>query len=162
MTKREVSKLITTYKSVRFDLGCGNNKQDGFIGVDIRKCPAVDIVQDLEKFPWPIPSNCARSIVISHYWEHITPRNTLNFMAELHRICTPKANIFISGPYGMEFRYVQDPTHCNPTNEATFFYWDPAHPLYQVYRPNPFRVLSFEIFPVGMSRDFNAVLEAIK
>ena len=162
MTRREIRSLISRNKDVRFDLGCGNNKQQGFIGIDTRKLRSVDIVCNLEDFPWPIPSNCARAIIMSHFWEHISPKNTIGFMDQLHRICKNKAQIFISGPYGTEFRFIQDPTHCNPSNEATFLYWDPRHELYKVYEPKPFHLISFELFPVGHSRDFNAILEVIK
>lgn len=58
---------------VKIDLGCGANPIPGFIGVDIRAIPGVDIVVDLEKFPWPIPSECATTVACSHVLEHIVP-----------------------------------------------------------------------------------------
>lgn len=156
--------LLRSKQGVRIDLGCGAQKQDGgFLGIDKRKTPAVDIVHDLEQFPWPLPDNVASCVVMSHFWEHIKPWLTLDFMAELHRICKPSAQVFISAPYALGFRYVQDPTHCNPTNEATFAYWDDRHPLYEVYKPaGRFLLLSFEVVPAGIDRDFNAVLQAVK
>lgn len=59
---------------VHIDLGCGENKQNGFIGVDFRKMKGVDIVQDLTKFPWNnIPNNVADVVMTSHLLEHINP-----------------------------------------------------------------------------------------
>lgn len=57
----------------RIDLGSGPNKTPGFIGVDIRAVPGVDVVCDLERFPWPIPDECAQTVVTNHVLEHIVP-----------------------------------------------------------------------------------------
>ena len=38
--------------------------------------PGVDIIQNLEKFPWDLPDECASFVVASHVLEHITPNNT--------------------------------------------------------------------------------------
>lgn len=161
-TSRAIQRLLAERKSVRLDLGCGPHKQaPDWIGIDTRKLPGVDIVHDLEEFPWPLPDQCARAVVMSHFWEHVSPKKTLQFMEELHRVCAHEALLFISGPYAAEFRFVQDPTHCNPTNQATFCYWDNTHEsgLWMVYRPSVFHLQSFDIIPVGGNfRDFNAVL----
>jgi hypothetical protein len=161
MTK-DIRKLIEKHKSIRLDLGCGENPQEGFLGVDKVKYPKVDIVHDLEKFPWPFLDNCARAVVMSHFWEHIKPWLTLDFMKELHRVCQNGAQVMIASPYGTEFRFVQDPTHCNPSNEATFLYWDNRHQLWNVYKPPVFHLDYFEVIPIGGGRDFNAILKVCK
>lgn len=163
MTRHQLARLLRAKQGVRLDLGCGEGKQAGFLGIDKRKTQHVDIVHDLERFPWPLPDNCASAVVISHFWEHLKPWLTFDFMAELHRVCQPGANVFISAPYAMGFRYVQDPTHCNPSNEATWCYWDDRHPLWEVYKPKAvFYVVSYEVVPVGGDKDFNAVLHVVK
>lgn len=159
----KIRRLIRTGATIKLDLGCGPSKQDDAIGIDARNLPGVDIVHDLETFPWPLPSNCARAVVISHFWEHLKPWLTLRFMEELHRVCVDGAGVFMSGPFGVEFRYVQDPTHCNPSNEATFQYWDNMHPLWQVYKPPVFHIEKWTVHPVGgMGRDFNLLYRVCK
>jgi len=60
--------------NVRIDLGAGENKQPGSIGVDLRDLPGVDVVQDLTSFPWRnIPSGIADVVYSSHLLEHINP-----------------------------------------------------------------------------------------
>ena len=36
------------------DLGCGNNKRLGAIGIDFNDLDAVDIIHDLNVFPYPL------------------------------------------------------------------------------------------------------------
>jgi len=68
------NKIFKEKASVKLDIGCGENKQPGFIGVDFRKLPGVDVVQDLSLFPWAeIPSECADMVMASHLLEHIDP-----------------------------------------------------------------------------------------
>ena len=75
--KENTAKLKQLFKEknlgVKIDIGCGANKVHGFIGVDTRALPGVDIVMDLEKYPWPIPTDCASTLVSSHVLEHINP-----------------------------------------------------------------------------------------
>ena len=155
--------LFTSKSGIKLDLGCGLYKQGpDWLGVDARKLPGVNLVHDLEVFPWPIPNSCAHTVAMSHLFEHIKPWLTLSFMSEIHRISKPDAQIFISGPYATGFHYVQDPTHCNPINEATFAYWDCHNPLWNVYMPPIFHVLSFERIPVSNDIDFAAILRVCK
>lgn len=73
--KKEIKKDIFAEKNlgVRLDLGCGEAKQPGWIGVDFRKSPNVDVVQNLKLFPWrEIPDECASLVMASHLLEHIT------------------------------------------------------------------------------------------
>lgn len=55
---------------MKLDIACGQRKQEGFMGIDICDIPGVDIVWDLETFPWPIWNNEVTDFVCSHYVEH--------------------------------------------------------------------------------------------
>lgn len=129
---------------VKIDLGCGSNKMPGFIGVDYRKVAGVDVVQDLEEFPWVLPSECATLIVCGHVVEHINPAKFgfIKFMDECWRILKYGGQMMISTPYAGSRGYWTDPTHCNPCTIETWAYFDPLHPLkvYDIYRPMPWSV----------------------
>lgn len=135
-----ITKLLASKQGIRLDVGCGSNKQSGFTGMDKRDLPGVDIVHDLEKIPYPIADGFCSIIVGSHIWEHLKPWLTIDIMNEWWRIMKPDGQLALSLPYGWSFGFIQDPTHCNPANEATWQYFDPRFPLYQIYQPQPWRI----------------------
>jgi predicted SAM-dependent methyltransferase len=122
------------------DIGCGENCQKGFVGLDKRNLPGVEIVHDIEVFPWPIETESVDVAMMSHLVEHIKPWLTIDVMDECWRILKDGAMLFVSTPYAGTFRYFQDPTHCNPWNEATTEYFVKGTPLYDVYKPKPWKL----------------------
>jgi SAM-dependent methyltransferase len=132
---------IDKHKGILLDIGCGANKQPGFVGMDRREIPGVDIVHDLETFPYPLEDEACISIVGSHIIEHIKPWLMIDLMDELWRILKPGGRLALAMPYAGSFGYWQDPTHCNGCNEATWDYFDPDKFLYQIYRPQPWTIL---------------------
>jgi predicted SAM-dependent methyltransferase len=140
MKKNELSKLLKDKSGIRLDIGCGDNKQPEFVGMDRRKLPGVDIVHDLEVFPYPLPDNSCLAIMGSHIVEHIKPWLMLDFMDELWRIMKPGGKLALVHPYGVNDLFVQDPTHCNPCNYSTWTYFDPDYPLYQIYKTKPWKI----------------------
>lgn len=132
-------------QGIRLDVGCGGNKQPGFVGIDYRALPGVDIVHNLEEFPWPLPDRCANLAVASHVVEHIDPHGGtfLKFMDEVWRILKYGGQFMIATPYAGSHGYFQDPTHCNPCNESTWYYFDPlavGGQLYNIYKPKPWKI----------------------
>jgi hypothetical protein len=136
---------------LQLDLGGGANPMHGFVNIDVRDLPQVDIVHDLSVFPWPLENESCIRIMAGHLVEHINPANFgfIKFMDEAWRVAKPGAEFMISMPYGFSPGYVQDPTHCNPCNEATWAYFDPlnTHSLWGIYQPKPwyYRWLAFDV-----------------
>lgn len=107
----------------------------------------VDVVHDWNDIPWPFPDESVLVAVASHVVEHINPADGgfLRWMDELWRIMRVGGEVALSLPHGSSQGYLQDPTHCNPCNEATFAYFDPEEPntgglLWQFYKPKPWRI----------------------
>jgi hypothetical protein len=148
-----IEELLEANKSIQLDVGCGENKQKGFIGMDIRDLDTVDIVHDFETYPWPLPDECCRRVLCSHVIEHINPAQfgMIKFMDEVWRICKVDAQFVIAMPYATSPGFYQDPTHVNQRNEITWAYFDPLEPntqglLYKIYKPKPWKIthLSWE------------------
>lgn len=144
-TSKAILALIKKHQGIKLDIGGGEHPQPGFVNMDIRPSEHVHIVQDLEKFPWPLPDESVVVATASHVLEHINPANFIfvNFMNEVWRIMKPGARFAVAVPYAGSPGYWQDPTHCNGINEVTFHYFDPLSRtgLYGIYRPKPWKIV---------------------
>ena len=163
--KTNVDKLLREKSGIRLDIGCGGNKQGpNWVGIDYRPIPGiVDIVHDLETFPWPLPDECAQVAIASHVVEHINPAKGtfISFMDEVWRVLQYGGEFGIATPYAGSHGYFQDPTHINPCNETTFAYFDPLDQmtggqLYRIYQPKP-----WQIKPGSLHLNKNGNLEVV-
>ena len=107
------------------DLGCGNRKyrsnKNMVIGIDNIKLKDVDIVHDLNKFPYPFKNNEFDLIYTSHTLEHLQDLDKV--FLELKRITKKNGRIKIRGPHfscGISYR---DPTHKRLFSYFTFDYF---------------------------------------
>lgn len=131
----------TAKTPIKLDIACGENKREGFLGVDIAPIPQVDIVHNLSNYPWPFEDNSVSEAHCSHYIEHIpmafwNPGNEYTivmqdhqsvdalckFWNELYRILTPGGKATIIAPYYSHQRCWQDPTHRRPICDAALYY----------------------------------------
>jgi hypothetical protein len=144
--KEQLDKATKEDIGVKLDLACSDIKQDGFIGIDIEERPGVDMVMDLEQFPYPIPNNCASFLLASHFVEHVKPWLMVPMMNEWWRIAKDGCQLMIATPYAGSPMFWQDPTHVKGWNEATPEYFDPFAKmsqgrLYHVYHPKPWKII---------------------
>lgn len=144
-----IQKLLKDKSGIRLDIGCGSNKNPGFVGIDISPLEGVDIVWDIEKTPWPLPDECVITATSSHVLEHINPHGGvfINVMNEIWRVMKPHGQFAFVVPHAASHGYAQDPTHCNMINETTMHYFDPdpegrsmGAQLYNFYRPKPWKI----------------------
>jgi len=74
---------------VKVDLACGDRKKsEDYIGVDIAKTEAVDIIHDLNIFPWPFEDNSVDEVFCSHYIEHIPHKDAYSEIKSVLNKCT--------------------------------------------------------------------------
>jgi SAM-dependent methyltransferase len=151
--------ILASKMGIRLDLGCGENKQANWVGMDIRELEGIDIVHDVQDIPYPIPDSCCLQVLMSHLWEHIEPKYRIKVMDEIWRIMKPGGQLLISVPYYLSFGAYQDPTHYPCPNEATATYFDPKFPLYQVYKPKPWKIIRNDYTANG---NMEIIVEAIK
>lgn len=91
------------------DIGCGQQKLPGAIGMDIVKNSVADIIHDASVIPWPFKDNHFDVAFANHFVEHMD--DLITFFNEVHRILKPGGRFIMQVPY---FRWVDayaDPTH---------------------------------------------------
>ena len=105
--------------STILDLGCGPfGKIENSIGLDINPAPHVDIVHDLDDYPYPFDDNSFEHIEMSHIIEHI--RTPARSMDEIYRIAMPDASIRIVTPHYTSQLSYGDLTHYHHFGHVTF------------------------------------------
>ena len=123
------------------DLGCGDGKQAGSLGMDRRALPGVDVVHDIEVLPYPFPDGQFDRVTMSHVMEHIDPAIAVDVVNEVWRVMRVDGVFMLSMPYPGSVGHWQDPTHIRPWNEHTPCYFDPDFPdLYLIYKPKPWKI----------------------
>lgn len=95
------------------DIGCGNNKYPGSIGMDIAKLPCVDVLHNFDSFPYPFEDGSFNMIVMQHVLEHVgrENRHNIKIIEECHRILKDDGILEVEVPIGQFLLY--DPTHVN-------------------------------------------------
>lgn len=112
------------FKKPRYDklnLGCGRKVKIGFLNVDGAKLPGVDVVHNLNRYPWPFPDNSFSLIEAEHVIEHLD--DFIRAMKELHRITKKGGTIYIEVPYFNSVGMFRDPTHKTFFAYSTFNYF---------------------------------------
>jgi len=128
--------------------GCGKHRIKGFIGIDKIKTEAVDIILDMNVFPYPFRNDSIEKVNLINILEHLA--NTVSVMEEIWRICKNEALVTIGVPYYNSPGAFMDPTHVSFFTEHTFDYFteDGVTWLseYNYYSHARFRIIS--IVPV--------------
>lgn len=113
---------------MKLNLGCGFNKPDGFIHVDMFEACQPDVVHNLETFPYPFEDSSIDEILFNHSLEHIgqQPSVFLKIMQEIYRICSNEAIIQINVPHPRHDNFISDPTHVRAITPMTLQLFDLA------------------------------------
>lgn len=143
--KKTLEEASQNEVGVKFDIGCGDIQQEGFIGIDRVPSSYVDICLDLEKTPYPFPDGCASLLMAGQIVEHLKPWLLVDIMNEWWRITKIGGQLMIATPYAGSELFWADPTHTKGWNELTPKYFDPLDLhmgdfWYKVYKPKPWKV----------------------
>ncbi len=93
---------------MKLNLGCGNKRKEGFLGVDKYPCEAVDEIADLTQ-ELPFEDSSVDEIWMDNIIEHIP--DIPGVMQEIHRICKAGARATIITPHYTSIASWRDPTH---------------------------------------------------
>ena len=113
---------------MKLNMGCGHNKREGYVNVDISPVCKPDVVWDLETLPWPWEDNSVDGVLFNHSLEHLgqISRVFLGMMKELYRICRDGAEIEINVPHPRHDNFISDPTHVRIITPGTLSLFDRA------------------------------------
>jgi SAM-dependent methyltransferase len=105
------------------DIWCWNHKTTWAIGIDSIALSGVDIIHNLNVFPYPIEESVFDEIYGNHIIEHLD--DVMSFMKELHRIGKNGGKIFLRMPHAScSYSCFSDPTHKRWFTTATFEYFN--------------------------------------
>lgn len=111
---------------MKFNMGCGVNRREGYLNVDAAAACEPDEVWDLEQTPWPWPDSCAEEVQFIHSLEHMggDPKVFLALMSELYRILAPGGEAIIHVPHPRHDNFLNDPTHVRAITPAVLALFD--------------------------------------
>ena len=114
----------------RLNLGCGMDIREGYINVDKFMLPNVDVIHNLDVFPYPFDDNSINEIIFIDCLEHL--KDVEAVIEECYRILKVGAEIIINVPY---FSF-----------HGTFYYMN--------HKPNFFGYKTFDEYTNGEGREY--------
>jgi len=142
---------------VRIDLGAGQNKKEGFTGMD--RWEGSNIVHDLLDLPWPFEDGSVDELHCSHVMEHFVGEDQMKIMDEAFRVLkfseadasSTIGTLTVIVPSWNSVRMWQDPTHKSPFPDARAHYFN-----------KEWRTLNkLDHYPIKSDFDFTAFYQMI-
>ncbi len=114
------------------DIGCGNRKIPGAVGLDKNPDSQADVIHDLDDFPYPFGDNSFDRIYGIDVLEHVT--DVIRTLEEIHRLGKPGALVLLRVPHFSSTHAFGDPTHKHFFNSQSLDYFCGGFSEY-AYRP---------------------------
>ena len=108
-TYREIAAEVDATLTPTLDVGCGNSKIPGAIGIDIAGGTQADIVHDLNKLPWPLEDNSFDIVRLWSVLEHLD--DVVAILEEVQRVARPGGLVIVGVPHFSSANAYTDPTH---------------------------------------------------
>lgn len=91
------------------------------VNLDAVQLDGVDVVHDLDCYPWPFEDQSQDEVWAESVFEHVT--DSVAFMRECWRILKPGGLLHLVVPHWQSENAFTDPTHKRFPTERTFDYW---------------------------------------
>jgi len=114
---------------VKLNLGCGNKKKDGFLGVDRYPCDAANLICDVSK-PLPFQDDSVDEVYMDNVIEHLYDIPTL--MREVVRISKRGSCVTIITPHFSSLASWRDPTHVHHLSYFSFDHFEKLSTMHYV------------------------------
>jgi SAM-dependent methyltransferase len=113
------------------DIGCGNRKVAGAVGLDLSPESQADIIHDLNRFPYPLQADEFDRIYCLDVLEHL--QDVIRTMEEIHRLTRKGGEVFIRVPHFTSTLAYGDPTHRHFFNTQSLDYFCGGFKEYDFY-----------------------------
>ncbi len=128
---------------LNLDVCCGKHNQPGWTGLDIIDFKCVDIVHNVQDFPFPLKDNSCDNIRMLLAWACIEPKYRIMLMNEFWRIAKKGCILRIRECHTSSHFMMHDPIYYTGANEITFRYFDPKFEKYKCYEPKPWSIIDY-------------------
>lgn len=125
------------------DLGCGKKKVPGAIGIDYKPTPGVDVVHDLNVFPYPF-NNSQFDIVYIRDTLFLL-NDPVRVMEEVYRVCRPGGEVVVVQPYFRSVWGHVDPRFKSFGTVHSFALYDPNDEICKRYEYSQAKFLTKKI-----------------
>ncbi|MBC7427469.1 MAG: methyltransferase domain-containing protein [Bacteriovorax sp.] len=116
--------------SRKLNLGAGTIILNDFVNLDCAQIPGIDVVHDLNSYPWPFEDNTFDYVLAEDLIEHLN--NPMTAIEEIHRITSSGGIAEIQVPYWNSWSANTDLSHRHRFTEHSFDYFDPGRKLGQL------------------------------
>lgn len=118
---------------IKLNLGCGKDKKDGYVNLDISDKVSADIVCDIED-GLPFEVNYFDEVLAYNVLEQISnPKKFIFVMNELHRIIKENGSLTVRVPNADDICAFQDPMDIMRFTEESFTYLQYNHPRFEEF-----------------------------
>lgn len=130
---------------MKYSLGSGDIKEEGFISVDFSDKCGAEIVADVTKFPWDWMEDGAEMIMSKNLLEHLNADERIKYFNEAHRKLKVGGILYTLVPLAVSpndsledlkahlMAALTDPTHSSFFTTQTFDYLDMEHQRGKIY-----------------------------
>jgi SAM-dependent methyltransferase len=119
-------------KSARIlHIGCGYDRIENAVRLDVNESVQPDVRWDLSKRPYPFDDESFDFVIAQSVIEHLD--DILDVMGEIHRILTPGGRCIVLCPHFSSASCAIDPTHKQTISASSFDYFVPGTDLEKAY-----------------------------
>lgn len=143
---------------MKLNLGAGLDVRAGYLNLDSRSLPGIDLIWNLDRHPWPLPEGTFDEVLALDVFEHLG--DVVAAMDACWRLLVPGGVLIVRGPTPESPNLWADVTHRRAFVESSFDHFDPATEMGQkyAYGAHQWTVLSVERGP----NEVTFVLQPIK
>jgi predicted SAM-dependent methyltransferase len=96
---------------MKLDIGCGKNKREGYVGIDVAKDSDADIIASALSIP--VKDAVVDEVNCSHLMEHLYPEEAQKFFDEIFRVLKEggEASLKVDRDWTRQRLLSKDPAH---------------------------------------------------